>query len=206
MPIESVMPSNHLILCRPLLLLPSIFTSIRVFSNESVLHIRWPKFWSFSFSISPSNEYSGLICFRMDWLDLLDDVQRLTLPLLLLPRYLMAPLCSSRLWDPCSLSLSVLQPPWPLLLSFPGWSAILPQVPTLDLFSHSPSPRSSNMFKVLNPIYEPVIPHSSLIWTLPSKPHSSQLPARRLHLAVRKLLNKHVQTNGDFTFLNLLHP
>ena len=67
--IESVMPSNHLILCRPLILLPSIFPSIRVSSNESVLHIRWPKYWSFSFSISPSNEYSGLISFRMDWLD-----------------------------------------------------------------------------------------------------------------------------------------
>ena len=65
------MPSNHLILCCPLLLQPSIFPSIRVFSNESVLHIRWPKYWSFSFSISPSNEYSGLISFRMDWLDLL---------------------------------------------------------------------------------------------------------------------------------------
>jgi len=65
------MPSNHLILCHPLLLLPSIFPSIRVFSNESVLHIRWPKYWSFSFSISPSNECSGLISFRMDWLDLL---------------------------------------------------------------------------------------------------------------------------------------
>ena len=70
--IESVMPSNHLILCRPLLLLPSIFPSIRVFSNESVLCIRWPKYWSFSFSISPSNEYSGLISFRMDWLALLE--------------------------------------------------------------------------------------------------------------------------------------
>ena len=69
--IESVMPSNHLILCRPLLLLPSIFPSIRVFSNESVLHIRWPKSWTFSFNISPSNEHSGLISFRMDWLDLL---------------------------------------------------------------------------------------------------------------------------------------
>ena len=71
MSIESVMPSNHLILCRPLLLLPSIFLSIRAFSNESVLHIRWPKYWSFSFSISPSNEYSGLISFRNDWFDLL---------------------------------------------------------------------------------------------------------------------------------------
>ena len=71
MSIESVMPSNHLILCRPLLLLPSIFPSIRVFSNESALHIRWPKYWSFSFSISPSNEYSGLLSLRMDWLDLL---------------------------------------------------------------------------------------------------------------------------------------
>ena len=71
MSIESVMPSNQLILYRPLLLLPSIFPSIRVFSNESVLHIRWPKYWSFSFSISPSNDYSGLISFRMDWLDLL---------------------------------------------------------------------------------------------------------------------------------------
>ena len=69
--IESVMPSNHLILCRPLLLLPSIFPSIRVFSNESVLGIRWPKYWSLSFSISPSNEYSGLISFRIDWFYLL---------------------------------------------------------------------------------------------------------------------------------------
>ena len=71
MSIESVMPSNHLILRRPLLLLPSIFPSIRVFSNESALHIRWPKYRSFSFNISPSNEYSGLISLRMDWLDLL---------------------------------------------------------------------------------------------------------------------------------------
>ena len=71
MSIESVMPSNHLILCRPLLLLPSIFPSIRVFSNESALHIRWPKYWSFSFNITPSNEHPGLISFRMDWLDLL---------------------------------------------------------------------------------------------------------------------------------------
>ena len=71
MPIESVMSSNHFILCRPLLPLPSIFPSIRVFSTESVLHIRWPMYWSFSFSISPSSEYSGLISFRMDWLDLL---------------------------------------------------------------------------------------------------------------------------------------
>ena len=69
--IKSVMPSNHLILCCPLLFLPSIFPSIMVFCNESVLHIRWPKNWSFSFSISPSNEYSGLISFRIDWLDLL---------------------------------------------------------------------------------------------------------------------------------------
>ena len=71
MSIESVMPSNHLILCRPLILLPSIFPSFRVFSNESALHIRWPKYWSFSFSISPSNEHPGLISFRMDWFDLL---------------------------------------------------------------------------------------------------------------------------------------
>ena len=71
MSIELVTPSNHLILCCPLLLLPSIFPSIRVFSNESLLRIRWPKYWSFSFSISPSNEYSGLIFYSMDWLDLL---------------------------------------------------------------------------------------------------------------------------------------
>ena len=71
MSIELVMPFNHLILCRPPLLLPSIFPSIRVFSNESVLLIRWPKYWSFSFSISPSNEYSGLISFRINWFDLL---------------------------------------------------------------------------------------------------------------------------------------
>ena len=71
MSIESVMPSNHFILCSPLHLPPSIFTSIRIFSNESVLCIRWPKYWSFSFNISPSNEYSELISFRMDWMDLL---------------------------------------------------------------------------------------------------------------------------------------
>ena len=69
MSIALVMPSNYLFLCSPLLLLPSIFASIRVFSNESVLHIRWPKYWSFSFSVSPSNEYSGLISFRIDWFD-----------------------------------------------------------------------------------------------------------------------------------------
>ena len=71
MSVESMMPSNHLIHCRPLLLLPSIPPSIRVFSNESALPIRWPKYWSFSFTVSPSNEYSGLISFRVDWLDLL---------------------------------------------------------------------------------------------------------------------------------------
>ena len=71
MSIESVMPSNHLFLCHPLLLLPSIFPSIRVFSNKAALCIRWPKYWSFSFNISPSNEHPGLISFRMDWLDLL---------------------------------------------------------------------------------------------------------------------------------------
>ena len=75
--IESVMPSNHLILCHPLLLPPSIFPSIRVFSKKSVLHIRWPKYWSFSFSIHPSNEYSGLISFRMDWLDLQGTLESL---------------------------------------------------------------------------------------------------------------------------------
>ena len=73
MSIESVMPSNHLNLCHPLLLLPSIFPSIRVFNNESALCIRWPKYWSFSFNISPSNDHPGLISFRMDWLDLLAD-------------------------------------------------------------------------------------------------------------------------------------
>ena len=71
MSFDSVIPSNHLILYHPLLLLPSVFPSIRVFSNKSVLHIRWPKYWIFSFSISPSNEYSGLVSFKMDWLDLL---------------------------------------------------------------------------------------------------------------------------------------
>ena len=71
MSIKLVMPSNHLILCHPFFLLPSIFPSIRIFSNKSALHIRWPQYWSFSFNISPSNEYSGLIFFRMDWLDLL---------------------------------------------------------------------------------------------------------------------------------------
>ena len=78
--IESVMPSNHLILCRPLLLLPSIFPSIRGFSNESALRIRWPKHWSFSFNISPSNEPPGLISFRMDWLDLLASLDSAQIP------------------------------------------------------------------------------------------------------------------------------
>ena len=85
MSIKSVMPSNHLILCSPLLLPPSIFQSIRVFSSESVLHIRWPKYWSFSFNISPSSEYSGLISLRMDWFDLL-AVQE-TLKSLLQPQF-----------------------------------------------------------------------------------------------------------------------
>ena len=76
MSVKSVMPSNHFLLCRPLLLL-SIFSNIRVFSNESALRIRWPKYWSFSFSISPSNEYSGLISFRIDWFDLLDVLETL---------------------------------------------------------------------------------------------------------------------------------
>ena len=77
MSIQSVKPFNHLILCHPLLLLPSVFPSIRVFSNELVLRIRWPKYWSFSFSISPSSEYSGMISFRMDWFDLLADQETL---------------------------------------------------------------------------------------------------------------------------------
>ena len=81
MSVDLVMPSNHLILCRPLLLLPSIFPSIRVISNESVLCIRWPKYWSFSFSISPSNEYLGLISFKIDWYDLLDVQGTLKSPL-----------------------------------------------------------------------------------------------------------------------------
>ena len=81
MSIESVMPSNHLILCHPLLFLPSIFPSTRVFSNESALHLRWPKYWNFSFSISPSNKYSGLISFRIEWFDLL-TVQRILKSLL----------------------------------------------------------------------------------------------------------------------------
>ena len=109
MSIESVTPTNHLILCRPLLLLPSVFPSIEVFSKESVLHIRWPKDWSFSFIISPSNEHSGLISFRMDWLDLL-AVQG-TLKSSPTPQFFMAsrgqclllsPPCiltSTRMWD-----------------------------------------------------------------------------------------------------------
>ena len=84
MSIESVMPSNHLILCHPLLLLPLIFPSIRVFSNESVLCIRWPKYWRFSFSVSPSNEYSGLISFWIDWFDLFSVQGTLDSPSLLL--------------------------------------------------------------------------------------------------------------------------
>ena len=107
MSIELVMPSNHLILCCPLLLLPSIFPSIKVFSNESALHMRWPKYWSFSFNISPSNEHPGLISFRMDWLDHL-AVQG-TLKSLLQhhsskPSILQRP---SRCWKPMSRYLSL---------------------------------------------------------------------------------------------------
>ena len=87
MSIKSLMPSNHLILCCPLLLLPSIFPSNRVFSNESVLCMRWPKYWSFSFNISPSNEHSGLISFRMDWLDLLAVQGTLKNPNYIIPNY-----------------------------------------------------------------------------------------------------------------------
>ena len=101
MSIESVMSSNHLILCCPLLLLPPIFPSIRVFSNESALHNRWPKYWSFSFSISFSNEHSGLISFRMDWLDLL--VVQGTLKSLLQHHSSKASIlqCSTSLWSNC---------------------------------------------------------------------------------------------------------
>ena len=98
MSIESVMPSNHLILCHPLLLLPSVFPSIRVFSNESVLRVRWPKYWSFSFSISPSNEYSGLISFSMNWLNLL-TVQRTLKSLLQHPSSKASILWRSDLWS-----------------------------------------------------------------------------------------------------------
>ena len=122
MPIESVMPSNHLILCRSLLLLPSLFPSIRVFSSELVLHIRWPKYWSFSFSISPSNEYSGLISFRMDWLALFQSKG--------LSRVFSKTLCSSpwTLYSPWNSpgqntgvgSLSLLQGTFPTQGSNPG--------------------------------------------------------------------------------------
>ena len=95
--IKSAMPSNHLILCRPLLLLPSVFPSIRVFSNESTVRIRWPKYWSFSFSISPSSEYSGFISFRVDWFDLL-VVQR-TLKSLLQDHNWKASILRPSLWS-----------------------------------------------------------------------------------------------------------
>ena len=97
MSIESVMPSNHLILCHPFPLPPSIFPSIRVFSSESVLHIKWPKYWSFSFSISPSNEYSGYISFRIDWFDLLavQGTLKSLLLLLLLSRFSRVRLCAT---------------------------------------------------------------------------------------------------------------
>ena len=103
MSIESVMPSNHLILCHPLLLLPSIFPSIRGFSNDTVLHMRWPKYWSFSSNISPSNEHPGLISFRMDWLDLL-AVQE-TLKILLQHHSSKASLELSFLYDPTLTSI-----------------------------------------------------------------------------------------------------
>ena len=99
MSIQSVMPSNHLNLCRPLLPLPSIIPSIRVFFSESVLHIRWPKYWSFSFSMSRSNEYSGLISFRMDWFDLLIVQGTLKSPLQHHSPKTSVLLCSASLWS-----------------------------------------------------------------------------------------------------------
>ena len=125
--IESVSPSNYLILCHPLLHLPSIFPSIRVFSNESVLHIRWPKCWSFSFSISPSNEYSGLISFRIDWLDFL-AVQEI-LKSLLQHHSLKASIlqCSSFLYSPTLTSIWRRRwPPTTVLLpgKSHGWSLV----------------------------------------------------------------------------------
>ena len=110
MSIESVMPSNHLILCRPLLLLPSIFPSIRVFSNESILCIRWPKYWSFSFSVSPSNECSGLISLRIDWFDLL-SVQE-TLKSLLQHHSLKAPILQHPAFFMVQLSAKRASNPW----------------------------------------------------------------------------------------------
>ena len=116
MSIESVMPSNHLILCRPLLLPPSIFPSARVFSSESALCIRWPKYWSFSFNISPSNEHSGLIPFRMDWLDLLAVQGTLKG---LLQHYSSK---ASVLWWP---PWNPLNPPWSSWRSYPPRSDII---------------------------------------------------------------------------------
>ena len=114
--VSDSMPANHLILCRPLLLLPSIFPSIRVFSNESALRIRWPKDWSFSFSISPSSEYSGLISFRMDWLDLL--AVRVTLKSLLQhhsskAKYLICKILNE-IWSKGSLYYHIWDPIWNL--------------------------------------------------------------------------------------------
>ena len=106
MSIESVMPSNHLILCRPLLFLPSIFPSIRIFSDESTLHTRWPKYWSFSFNISSSNEHPGLISFRMDWLDLL--IVQGTLKSLLQHHSLKASILQCSAWGYPNLSLGTL--------------------------------------------------------------------------------------------------
>ena len=116
--IELMMPSNHLILCCPLLLPPSAFPSIRVFSSESALHISWPKYWSFSFSISPSNEYSGLISFRADWLDLL-AVQR-TLKSLLQHHSLKASILRCSLWSNCHIHTWLLERPALTIRTFVG--------------------------------------------------------------------------------------
>ena len=120
MSIESVMPSNHLILCHPVLLLPSIFPSIRVFSNESVFHIRWSKYWSFSFSISPFNEYSGLISFRRDWFDLLAAQGALKS---FLQRYSSK---ASILWNPAFLMVQLSHPYMTTgkTIALPGWTFV----------------------------------------------------------------------------------
>ena len=209
MSIESVMPSNHLIVCRPLLLLPSVFPGIRVFSNESALRIRWPKYWSFSFSISPSNEYSGLISFRTDWFDLLAVQGTLKS---LHQHHQISHTCPLVFSFTAHLSYSLVIPTWlltltPLYIKQPKWfinvsNHITPWVKPINVFLPTVPQVSQNSSPDLHVV----------TWSLPASSSSPLLfalpPCTDPSLTWQALsdLRAFVSTPGDSFFLEGLFP